>query len=264
MSEQDFSIQGIARKIDEASSYSEWVQWFCLLLVVTVAIAVAAPYDHGVEYSMYATMAILALFAFYSSYKDVSALDKELKSASRQMKQLIEDDDIEFFLEKTEQAQDYSYFRSHIASLYKIYTLSQEIHQDTLIETLNSKLLAKNRKVELFSSILITIGLIGTIIGLIFMMQKMSTDIAPVLQEGGNVLGTLMRENGALSGLGIAFVTTLLGAIFGGVILRILTSIVEEGIVKYVALLAELTEVNVLPILRAHAASREMVQPASE
>ena len=87
------------------------------------------------------------------------------------------------------------------------------------------------------------------------MMTQLSEDIM-ANAGGGNIMTTLVSEGGALSGLGIAFYTTLIGALFGGVILRILTSIVEEGITKYVALLAELTEVNVLPILRSHAAQK--------
>lgn len=255
MNELDYSVQGFAKKIEDASSFGEWRNWFFLLLFITLGIAVAATYGQ-VANAIYLTMAILVVFAFYSSFHDVSSLDKEIKAASRQMQQLMDDDDIELFLDKTEKARDHSYFRSHIASLYKIYTVSSEIHQDTLIEIINSRLLARNRKVELFASILITVGLIGTIVGLIFMMSRMTEDIL-ASEGGGNIMTTLVSDGGALSGLGIAFYTTLVGALFGGVILRILTSIVEEGTTKYVALLAELTEVNVLPILRSHAANNQ-------
>lgn len=252
MSEIQHSVYSFARKIEAASSIGEWRAWFALLILLCLGIATAATFGL-VDKAIYGTMAILIVFAFYSSYRDVASLDREIKSASRQMQQLIDLDDIELFLEETAKAKDFSYLRSHIESLYKIYQLSTEIHQDTLIEILNSRLLAKNRKVELHSSVLITVGLIGTIVGLIFMMTKMSQDIL-ASGAGGDVMTTLVSEGGALSGLGIAFYTTLIGALFGGVILRILTSVVEEGITKYVALLAELTEVNVLPILRSHAA----------
>lgn len=250
----DSSVHGFARKIKDASSYSEWLGWFFLMLFLTIGIAAAAFYGL-VDKAIYMTMGVLTVFAFFASFKDVSSLHQEIRSASRQMNDLIEQDDIEQFLETTEASKDFSYFRSHIASLYQIYCHSTEIHQDTLIEILNSKLLAKNRKVELFSSILITVGLIGTIVGLIYMMTQLTTDIK-ANAGGGDIMTTLVSDGGALSGLGIAFYTTLIGALFGGVILRILTSIVEEGITKYVALLAELTEVNVLPILRSHASQK--------
>lgn len=250
----DYSVHGFAYKIQDASSYQEWVRWFYFLVLLTAGIAGASLYGY-VDKAIYITMGVLIVFAFYSSFKDVSTLHQEIRAASRQMKLLIDTDDIEEFLDSTGKNRDYSYFRSHIASLYQIYSHSPEIHQDTLIEILNSKLLAKNRKVELFSSILITVGLIGTIVGLIFMMTQLSEDIM-ANTGGGDIMTTLVSEGGALSGLGIAFYTTLIGALFGGVILRILTSIVEEGITKYVALLAELTEVNVLPILRSHAAQK--------
>ncbi|MBA55476.1 MAG: hypothetical protein CMK89_13560 [Pseudomonadales bacterium] len=201
------------------------------------------------------TMGVLIGIAFYASFRDVRSLHREIHAASRQMRELIETDDIESFLNDTEKKRDLSYFRSHIASLYKIYTYSSEIYQDTLIEILNSKLLARNRKVELFSSILITLGLIGTIVGLIFMMTDL-TNLFDNAEQGIPQVSELLQSGGPLKGLGTAFFTTLIGALFGGVILRILTSIVEEGITKYVALLAELTEVNVLPVLRAHSANQ--------
>ena len=56
--------------------------------------------------------------------------------------------------------------------------------------------------------------------------------------------------NGPLRGLGTAFYTTLLGAVLGGVVLRVLTNIVDASVMEYTAHIAELTEVYVLPYLR--------------
>ena len=110
MSDFNYSVHGFAKKIEEASSFNEWVGWFLLLLLLTSGIAVSALY--GVEdKAIYVTMAVLAVVAFYSSFRDVSSLNKEIKTASRQMQQLVEDDDIEYFLERTEKANDHSYFR---------------------------------------------------------------------------------------------------------------------------------------------------------
>lgn len=251
MSSLDTNVTDFADLISESSSLTEWRAWFAMLLALCLGIAIASTFGL-VDYAIYAAMAALIAFAFYSSYRDVRSLDAEVKAASRQMQRLVELDDIEAFLEETRQNRDFSYLRSHINALYQIFLVSSEIHQDTLVEVLNSRLLARNRKVELHSSVLITVGLIGTIVGLIYMMTQMSRDILASAGSGGDIMTLLVADGGALSGLGIAFYTTLIGALFGGVILRILTSVVEEGITKYVALLAELTEVNVLPILRSH------------
>ena len=126
---------------------------------------------------------------------------------------------------------------------------------------IHSRLAARNKIVELFASVLITLGLIGTILGLILMMGSL-TEVMSTSEMDENLMKSLVGDQGPLSGLGVAFVTTLLGAVLGGVILRVLTSIVEANITEYTAHIAELTEVYVLPFLRksarqAHAAEEQ-------
>jgi hypothetical protein len=246
--ETSTAIESLSRQISEAKSSGEWQVWFFSLLFVSIGLTIAYGFGKA-DIAIYLSMAALAFFAFLASFRDVRTLDHEVSLASRQMKQLIDLDDIEEFLDQTRGPKDSSFFRAHIAALYQIYTVSSEISQDTLIEILHSRLMAKNRKVELLASILITVGLIGTILGLMFMMDELIVSMAAVNEEGG-LIQALTAKGGPLAGLGIAFITTLIGALCGGVILRILSSIVEEGITKYVTLLAEITEVNVLPILR--------------
>ena len=54
----------------------------------------------------------------------------------------------------------------------------------------------------------------------------------------------------ALEGMGLAFYTTLMGAILGGVCLRLLSNLVDSNIDHVVSHIAELTEIYILPILR--------------
>jgi hypothetical protein len=108
--------------------------------------------------------------------------------------------------------------------------------------------------VELFSSILITLGLLGTIVGLIMSVGGLSTVLASGSASSADVFEGMLRT---VKGLETAFYTTLLGATFGGVMLRILTSVVDAAVLRYIAHLAELTEVNVLPPLRRMAMNLE-------
>ena len=63
---------------------------------------------------------------------------------------------------------------------------------------------------------------------------------------GDGLLQALAATDGPLSGLGVAFMTTLIGAVLGGVVLRVLTAVVERHITDYVAEVAELTDIHVI------------------
>jgi flagellar motor component MotA len=239
-------------RFDKISGLTEWLTWFAILAVACGA-ALISVFDPGalpidVSTLFYAFIVVVAVLTLGKSFYDASWLSRETRLASKQVAELVELDDISEFLEQSSP----SVFRSHIESLFTIFQEDHEISQDSLIELLHDRLLARNRLSELFASILITLGLIGTIVGLIVMMANMRTSLAgfDINAEDANLIGELMAEGGALAGLDTAFYTTLLGAIFGGVMLRVLTNIVEANITKYAAHIAELTEVNVLPSMR--------------
>lgn len=241
------------------SAQTEWVIWFASLGTVSAVVLVALFTKSGlfglsVEDIFYVIIAIVAVATFYRSFSDAVFLSRETKLASSQVRDLVELDDIAEFLKRSKK----SIFRSHIESLFVIFKEDVEISQDSLIELLHDRLLARNRIAELFASILITLGLIGTIVGLIIMMERLRVSVAGFDPQGeGSLISTLMQPGGALSGLDTAFYTTLLGAIFGGVMLRVLTNVVEANITKYAAHIAELTEVNVLPSMRSMARDLE-------
>lgn len=245
-----------ASQFEVISGLSEWRNWCYVLSAITVFIffGIFSSVKFSVEnlgglpaISLYVVILLLAAGTLVKSYKDAAFLDRETRLASEQVNLLSELDDIPEFLEKA----DTSVFKSHIASLYTIFLSHAEISQENLIETLHSRLQARNQVAQLFASILTTLGLIGTIVGLILMMSDLKITLSQFDPETGeNVIQLVMGEGGALSGLDAAFYTTLLGAVFGGVVLRILTSVVDANISKYTAHLCELTEVNVLPAMR--------------
>lgn len=239
--------ESFASQFETTSGLSEWVGWLSIMLAVCAILLIAYLFN-AIDYGMYTVITALGIGLLYKGYHDAKFLDTEMKLASEQVRILERVDDFESFLKEAPK----SVFRSHIDNLYTISLSHTEINQDNLIEVLHSRLMAKNRVIELFSSILITLGLIGTILGLIIMMDKLSFTLS-TMGEDGDLIRSLVQEGGALYGLGVAFITTLLGAVFGGVLLRVLTSVVDANIMRYTAHLAELTEVYVLPYMRSTA-----------
>jgi biopolymer transport protein ExbB/TolQ len=251
--------ESFAAQFETSSGLRRWMIWLYIMLGLVAVIYLAyllEQYLPEIKFDfvgagMYLVIFTLAARLIYQGYQDASFLEKEMKLASEQVQILERVDDFESFLSQANK----SVFRSHLDNLYTISLTHTEINQDHLIEVLHSRLMAKNRVIELFSSILITLGLIGTVVGLIIMMDKLTEVMAN--SGGADLLTTLADPStGPLSGLGTAFYTTLLGAVFGGVILRVLTGVVDANVVRYTAHIAELTEVYVLPYLRRTAKER--------
>lgn len=234
------------------SSKRMWLQWFVGIVVAMGAVATGWAVLPATWFMVLVLLVIGSFFVvtLVRSYMDVRFLDRETALASEQVRQLGEINDVAQFLE----AAKPSLFRGHIESLYTIFKAHPDIEQDSLVEVTHAKLVARNKVVELFSSVLVTLGLIGTIIGLIDSTSGLGEAMRSMFggevdaADSGDVLGPAMIQT--FSGLQTAFYTTLLGSLFGGVVLRLLTNVVDAAILRYMAHLAELTEVNVLPPLR--------------
>lgn len=245
--------ESFATQFESVSGLTRWTGWLVVMAGVVVAfgLAIASGGGRAAELGMYGVIVALGIGVTVKGYGDARFLDRETRLASDQVRILEEVDDIPAFLARAPR----SVFRSHIENLHTISLSRADVSQDNLIEILHSRLIARNREVELCASILITLGLIGTIIGLILMMDGMGSALA----TGGDSLLARIADpdTGPLRGLATAFNTTLLGAVLGGVVLRVLASVVDANTMRYTAHLAELTEVHVLPHLRATAAGRE-------
>jgi flagellar motor component MotA len=241
-----------ASSLEGVSGLRRWVTWLVILsaisIIVTLAFLLSGEYQGLINWAMYLVISGLGIGLIIKGFFDARFLQTQTDLASSQIRLLEQVDNFEDFLKKSRP----SLFRTHIENLFTISQSHVDISQDNLIELLHTRLLARNKVVELFSSILITLGLIGTILGLILMMDGL-TDVMGNSAMDENLIKNLVSEHGPLSGLGVAFFTTLLGAILGGVVLRVLTSVVDSNIMEYTAHIAELTEVHVLPYLRKSA-----------
>lgn len=84
-----------------------------------------------------------------------------------------------------------------------------------------------NHLVEIIGNLLITLGLIGTVVGLTLTLTGLTGSLK-ALGTDQELLIASLRDS--MAGMGTAFYTTLLGAALGGVILRVFALISEHSI----------------------------------
>jgi biopolymer transport protein ExbB/TolQ len=112
-------------------------------------------------------------------------------------------------------------------SLKVVASSNEKPDIETLLDMEFSFYHRMSHAIEVLANLLITLGLIGTVIGLTFTLTGLTSSL--------NALGTdqdllLKGLRNAMSGMGTAFYTTLLGAVLGGVLLRIFALITENGL----------------------------------
>lgn len=229
----------------------EWLTYLAILSIVILITIRGNLWKAVVSDSTGLTLFIVIIFfiALGKSAFDVFYIHREFLLAQRQIDELWRVSKFKEFFLQAEQ----SIFRDHIRNLYVIYREDGNVSQDNLIEILHARLSSRTKVVDLSAGILTTLGLIGTIIGLVMSVngiQQMTGEIG----TGGGAL--LEKMSLTLSGMGVAFYTTLMGAILGGIFLRVLTASVQGSQDYLVAHIAELSEVHILPRLRSYARSR--------
>jgi len=83
-----------------------------------------------------------------------------------------------------------------------------------------------SHSIEVIGNLLITLGLIGTVMGLTLTLTGLTSSLE-ALGHNQELLISGLRK--AMAGMGTAFYTTLLGAVLGGVLLRVFAQITEQG-----------------------------------
>ncbi len=81
--------------------------------------------------------------------------------------------------------------------------------------------------IELIGNLLVTLGLIGTVMGLTLTLTGLTGSLE-ALGHNQELLLSGLRQ--AMAGMGTAFYTTLLGAILGGVLLKVFAQITQHGV----------------------------------
>lgn len=114
-----------------------------------------------------------------------------------------------------------------IAALQYIHENGGQVELSELSTVEFSGYIRVARFVSLLGSMMITMGLIGTVLGLTITLTGLNGALENVDSDGMSVLIAL-RE--AMSGMGLAFYTTLLGSIMGGILLRMFAYIGDNSI----------------------------------
>ena len=120
----------------------------------------------------------------------------------------------------------------------------ERINVRNLVSAYAAKLKGRVDNLNVVSGMLITIGLLGTILGLIMTV----TGLDEVLQSSSTDFRTM--KDGMIktvSGMGTAFYTTLFGALLGGVVLRVLASEMKKTSMGVVADALRFSELFVAP-----------------
>ncbi len=148
--------------------------------------------------------------------------------------------------------------QQHVMDLSKIARYDESFTQDSLITLLYSRMMAKSKMVDILGGVLVTLGLVGTIVGLIAMTDGLSDTLSSLGDDGaaGDMLGG-MRST--MSGLGTAFNTTLVGAILGSVVLRILNNVYTSNVDHLITYVASTAEISIVPQLKQQSRLKEAV-----
>lgn len=116
-----------------------------------------------------------------------------------------------------------NYFRS----LKTIIHNNGEINVEALVDVEFAVYQRTAHALEVIGNLLITLGLVGTVVGLTLTLTGLTGSLEALGQDQDRLLQGL---RGAMAGMGTAFYTTLLGSVLGGVLLRVFAHIDENGV----------------------------------
>jgi len=116
---------------------------------------------------------------------------------------------------------------SFFQSLKTIVNNNGDLNTEALVDVEFAIYRRSSHALEVIGNLLITLGLIGTVVGLTLTLTGLTSSLEALGQDQDQLLRGL---RGAMGGMGTAFYTTLLGSVLGGVLLRVFAHIDENGI----------------------------------
>ena len=126
----------------------------------------------------------------------------------------------------------------------------ERIEVRNLITAYGSKLKAKVDNISVIAGMLITMGLLGTVIGLIITV----TGLDQVLQSSSADFASMKAGlNQTVSGMGTAFYTTFFGALLGGIVLKVLGAELRKSATILVSDALRFSELHVVPLFQSKA-----------
>ena len=152
-------------------------------------------------------------------------------------------------MEKTRDAHNE---KSDLVSTFKkgvdALETGSQINFDTLLTVYSAKQAAKIRSVSATSAILITAGLLGTVIGLVITISGISEILGAAGEDYEEMLSGL---NKTVQGMGTAFYTTFFGGLLGGIVLKALAAENEKAANRLTADALLCAELWLMPQSRA-------------
>lgn len=116
---------------------------------------------------------------------------------------------------------------SFFNSLKSILENGGELNIEALVDVEFAIYRRTAHALEVIGNLLITLGLVGTVVGLTLTLTGLTSSLEALGQDQEQLLRGL---RGAMGGMGTAFYTTLLGSVLGGVLLRVYGHIDENGV----------------------------------
>jgi len=252
---------------DEIRDYMPLLKW--LLLTGLSLFGFLAAWRYGLVTFMiesdrsYITVVILALYAVFTLhclYLTVQISREAL--AGRRVRSRISDGNNSFTVVDGRviltdgSALDECRVTEHIRNLVIKAELHGETHLDQtlLLRQLAESLRERQGAGWFVADAMLKLGLLGTVIGFIFMLGPISTLDSFDVETLKDALASMS------GGMAVALFTTLFGLV-GGLLLRLQYYILDEGTRRLFGLITELTEVYVVSILDRSANGR--LQPVS-
>jgi hypothetical protein len=170
------------------------------------------------------TWAIIGLFGLGVMVSLALTIVLTLESIKVDQLQLIAQKDGWLGIEETEKKGCVADF---FQSLRTIINNNGELNVEALVDVEFSIYQRTAHALEIIGNLLITLGLVGTVAGLTLTLTGLTGSLDALGEDQAQLLAGLRS---AMGGMGTAFYTTLLGAVLGGVLLRIFAHIDESGI----------------------------------
>ncbi|WP_026794282.1 MULTISPECIES: MotA/TolQ/ExbB proton channel family protein [Planktothrix] len=161
---------------------------------------------------------------------------------------------IRIFIEFSKLKNSQGLFKEHITTLERAAQGKLSISQDFSLMIIENRLLRQESWVQLFANLSITLGMIGTVVGLTLSMEGLSEAMGSMTnigsESGGNLNDPAIGLKQALSGMSSAFITTLAGAVLGGFFLKLLSHSTINLIEDLIDQMRYKAELEIIPKLQ--------------
>ncbi len=240
-------------------------RWLTDLVLMTLVItAIAGAYTTGdAGAALLQVLVIVGLYGVFLSGWSVLGLSIEIWRA-RHLLRLLEANELGAVLDRLRGRR--WLLLGAVRGLYQQWA-SGVLAPDRapLLDALEMRLSETNGRVRDLGDVLLTIGLVGTILGLMMMMTSLTGVMGTTVELGGaSLVQGMFGAGGPMVGLGTAFETTLAGSVFGGLILRVLSASTARSIDRFVVHSDELIVRRVLPALsRTHSNDKRAEREAA-